>query len=156
MNTDRSHTQQSAEFTPADSPCNLFHLRRAARAVSRQYGAVMKSTDAQAPQFSVLFILSRAGALSITELASKMGMDRTSMSRNLLPMQAHGLVSLGAEGATRAREVTITQAGRAALDELMPLWRQAQAEFVEHLGEADTALLIELLSRVATIGSKQA
>ena len=156
MNTDHSHTQQSAESTPADSPCNLFHLRRAARAVSRQYGAMMKSTDAQAPQFSVLFILSRAGALSITELASKMGMDRTSMSRNLLPMQAHGLVSLGAEGAARAREVTITQAGRAALDELMPLWRQAQAEFVEHLGEADTALLIELLSRVATIGSKQA
>lgn len=156
MNDDHTHAQQSAGYTPADSPCNLFHLRRAARAVSRQYGAVMKSTDAQAPQFSVLFILSRAGALSITELASKMGMDRTSMSRNLQPMQAHGLISLGAEGAARAREVTITQAGRAALDELMPLWRQAQAEFVEHLGEADTALLIALLSRVATIGSKQA
>jgi len=155
MNVDHSHTQQNTEYTPADSPCNLFHLRRAARAVSRQYGAAMKSTDAQAPQFSMLFILSRAGALSITELASKMGMDRTSMSRNLLPMQAHGLISLGAEGAARAREVTITEAGRVALEHLMPLWRQAQSEFVEHLGEADTALLIELLGRVATIGSKK-
>jgi DNA-binding MarR family transcriptional regulator len=77
------------------------------------------------------------------------------MSRNLLPMQAHGLVSLRAEGATRAREVTITEAGRVALEHLMPLWRQAQSEFVEHLGEADTALLIELLGRVATIGSKK-
>ena len=155
MNAEQRHTQQNTEYTPADSPCNLFHLRRAARAVSRQYGAVMKSTDAQAPQFSVLFILSRAGSLSITELASRMGMDRTSMSRNLLPMQAHGLISVGAEGAARARDVSITEAGRAALADLMPMWRQAQSEFVEHLGEADTALLISLLQRVATIDARR-
>ena len=125
MNAEQSHMQQNTEYTPADSPCNLFHLRRAARAVSRQYGAVMKSTDAQAPQFS------------------------------LLPMQAHGLISVGAEGAARARDVSITEAGRAALADLMPMWRQAQSEFVEHLGEADTALLISLLQRVATIDARR-
>ena len=82
-------------------------------------------------------------------------MDRTSMSRNLLPMQAHGLISVGAEGAARARDVSITEAGRAALADLMPMWRQAQSEFVDHLGEADTALLISLLQRVSTIDARR-
>lgn len=154
MTADKHSSGQSDDFTPMDNPCNLFYLRRAARAVSKQYGAAMKDSPLEATQFSVLFILSRAGALSITALANKMGLDRTSMSRNLLPLQSHGYIVVSDEGMTRAREVTITESGRAALQALMPMWRKAQAEFAEHLGEADTALLISLLGRVATIGAK--
>lgn len=156
MNADKLSPGQDTEFTPLDNPCNLFYLRRAARAVSKQYGAAMKASDVEPTQFSVLFILSRAGALSITDLANKMGLDRTSMSRNLTPLQTHGYICVSDAGMSRAREVTITEAGTAALQELMPMWRMAQAEFVEHMGEADTALLIELLGRVARIGAREA
>lgn len=157
MKADNHTSSPDAEFTPIDNPCNLFYLRRAARAVSKQYGAAMKDSDVEATQFSVLFILSKSGALSITDLAHKMGLDRTSMSRNLTPLQTHGYISVSGEGMTRARarEVTITEAGKAALQDLMPMWRKAQAEFAAHMGEADTALLIELLGRVATIGAKE-
>lgn len=154
MKDDQHTSRQDAEVTPMASPCNLFYLRRAARAVSKQYGAAMKESDVEATQFSVLFILSKSGALSITDLANKMGLDRTSMSRNLMPLQTHGYISVSDEGMTRAREVTITRAGNEALHELMPMWRKAQAEFAAHMGEADTALLINLLGRVATIGTK--
>ena len=151
-NADRKKSAQGAEPTPMDDPCNLFFLRRAARAVSRQYSAAMKDSNVQATQFSVLYILTVSGALSITELAGKMGMDRTSMSRNLIPLQTQGYISITDEAKSRAREVTITAAGEAALHEAMPMWRHAQAQFVQHMGEADTAALIALLSRVARIG----
>ena len=154
MKADNHTSSPDAEFTPMDNPCNLFYLRRAARAVSKQYNAAMKDSAVEATQFSVLFILSKSGALSITDLANKMGLDRTSMSRNLTPLQTHGYISVGDDGMTRAREVTITDAGSKALQDLMPMWRKAQAEFSAHMGEADTALLIELLGRVATMGSK--
>jgi DNA-binding MarR family transcriptional regulator len=156
MNADKLSPGQGPDFTPLDNPCNLFYLRRAARAVSKQYGAAMKASDVEATQFSVLFILSRSGALSITDLANKMGLDRTSMSRNLMPLQTRGFIKVSDDGTTRAREVTITEAGTESLQELMPMWRKAQTEFVEHLGEADTALLIELLGRVAKIGADPA
>ena len=156
MTDDKHIPGQDADFSPMDNPCNLFYLRRAARAVSKQYGAAMKDSDVEATQFSVLFILSKSGALSITDLANKMGLDRTSMSRNLMPLQTHGFIKVSDDGTTRAREVTITEAGTAARQELMPMWRMAQAEFVEHMGEADTALLIELLGRVAKIGADPA
>lgn len=154
MTSQTTHVALAPDFTPADSPCNLFYLRRAARAVSRQYDAIMKDGGAHAPQFSVLFVLSVAGGISITELAQKMGMDRSSMSRNLQLLQTQGLIELSGEGSVRARQVTLTPAGHAALQTLLPLWREAQAEFITHLGEADTALLISLLERVAQIEPK--
>jgi len=154
MKADAQESSQDAQSRPIDMPCNLFYLRRAARAVSKQYGAAMKGSGLQATQFSVLYILSKSGAFSITELASKMGMDRTSMSRNLTPLQSQRLISVAAEGVSRTREIAITEAGKTLLNELMPQWRQAQAEFVAHMGEADRAVLIDLLARVATIGAK--
>lgn len=140
-----------SSMTLVDSPCNLFFLRRAARAVSRQYGAVMKSTGLQPTQFSVLFILNRSGSLSITELANKMGLDRSSMSRNLAPLQKEGLISLADEDLQRARAVNLTSRGRIVLDEALPLWRQAQATFIDHMGSEDTAVLIELLKRASVV-----
>ncbi len=154
MTTATPYAALAPGFTPADSPCNLFYLRRAARAVSRQYDAIMKDGGAHAPQFSVLFVLSVAGGISITELAQKMGMDRSSMSRNLQLLQTQGLIELSGEGSVRARQVTLTPAGHEALQTLLPLWREAQSDFIAHLGEADTALLISLLGRVAQIDTK--
>ena len=141
-----------SDFTPADSPCNLFYLRRAARAVSRQYEAIMKAGGAHAPQFSVLFVLSVAGGLSNTELAQKMGMDRSSMSRNLQLLQTQGLIEVSGDGSVRARQVRLTAAGQAVLQDLLPLWREAQSAFIARLGEEDTAQLITLLGRVARLG----
>jgi DNA-binding MarR family transcriptional regulator len=151
--TNKQKQPPDTPLTPLESPCNLFYLRRAARAVSRQYSAVMNGSGLQATQFSVLFILNNSGSLSITELASKMGLDRTSMSRNLNPLQQQGLVSVADEGLNRARPVTITASGKRVLNKILPLWRQAQATFIEHMGPADTKLLIELLARASTINS---
>jgi DNA-binding MarR family transcriptional regulator len=141
----------SSSITPIDSPCNLFYIRRAARAVSRQYSLVMKVSGLQGPQFSVLSILNISGPQSISDLAAKMGLDRTSMSRNLIPLQKAGLIFIGDEGWHRVREVSLTEEGRQTLSNAMPMWQQAQAHFIEHMGQEDTALLIALLRRAASI-----
>jgi DNA-binding MarR family transcriptional regulator len=136
---------------PEDSPCNLFFLRSAARAVNRQYAAVMKDCGLHPNQFSLLFILDKTGPLSITELASKMQLDRTSMSRNLNPLNKQGLISIAEEGWHRTRAVSLTAEGAAVLQKGMPLWRQAQREFAGHMGQADTAALMTLLMRASAI-----
>jgi len=140
-----------SSITPMESPCNLFFLRRAARAVSRQYSAALKSSGLQGTQFSVLFILNSAGSLSITELANNMGLDRTSMSRNLNPLRQQGFISVADEGWHRTRAVSITSEGKKALRKALPLWRQAQADFIEHMGQSDTKVLISLLRQASTV-----
>lgn len=144
----------NSSITPMESPCNLFALRRAARAVSRQYSAAMKSSGLQGAQFSVLSILNSVGSQSITELANKMGLDRTSMSRNLTPLRQQGLIAVGDEGLQRKRAVTITPEGKEALQRALPLWRQAQSTFIEHMGQSETEALMTLLRRASTVDAE--
>ena len=72
--------------------------------------------------------------LSITALAKLLGMDRTTLTRNLAPLQAEGLVALGAEGWRRSRTLAITARGRERLKAAMPLWESAQRRLRQELG----------------------
>lgn len=151
MMTSKQDRPADSNQQPPDGPCNLFFLRSAARAVNRQYAAVMKDCGLLPNQFSLLFILDKTGPLSITELAAKMQLDRTSMSRNLNPLNKQGLISIAEEGWHRTRAVSLTAEGAAVLQKGMPLWRQAQREFAGHIGQADTAALMALLIKASSI-----
>ena len=107
--------------------CYANRLRNAARAITRHYDARLKPLDLRISQLSVLTAASVAdGQLTIVELAEKLGMDRSTLSRNLDPLERRGLIELGPEGRHRARRVMLTEAGQALLREAYPLWRAAQ------------------------------
>lgn len=118
--------------------CFASRLRAAARAVSRHYDAALKPLDLKASQLNVLVAVSLGGgALTIVELAEKLCMDRSTLSRNIDPLERRGLLEVGPEGRHRARLVTLTAAGKALLAAAYPLWREAQAAVVAVAGDAD-------------------
>jgi len=155
MMTIKQDREAGSDLQPRDGPCNLFFLRSAARAVNRQYAAAMKDCGLHPNQFSLLFILDKTGPLSITELAAKMQLDRTSMSRNLQPLKKQGLIAIADEGWHRTRAVSLTAEGAAVLQKGLPLWRQAQREFVGHMGLAETAALMALLMKASAIPTQE-
>ena len=82
-------------------------------------------------------ILVAAGAddaLSITALAKLMGMDRSTLTRNLAPLAREGLIRIGDEGWRRSRTVEITKQGHLRLREALPLWEKAQETLRRKLG----------------------
>src|SRR5262249_28112917 len=89
----------------------------------------------RASQVAVLAAVGAEGALSIKSLADSMQMERTTLTRNLRPLEEQGLVSMSAEGRYRSRVVTLTAAGRAALLEALPYWKQAQEPAHRELGQ---------------------
>jgi len=109
------------------SSCFANRLRTASRAISRHYDAVLKPLDLKVSQVSVLAAVSVGqGALTIIELAGRLGMDRSTLSRNLDPLVRRGLIEIGPEARHRARRVVLTQAGIALLADAYPLWKSAQ------------------------------
>jgi DNA-binding MarR family transcriptional regulator len=70
----------------------------------------MRDTGLQATQYSILAMLSDGERLSISELADDLGLERTSMSRTLRPMEREGLVALSSEGFRRKRAIELTAA----------------------------------------------
>ena len=139
--------------SPLDQACTCFYLRRAARTVSREYDRWLKPTGLKTTQFSLLTVASAAGPVSITDLAEQLGMERTSLTRNLRPLEQRDLIAVSPEGWKRTRLVEVTDAGHEILEQAAPLWQQAQQAVSDRLG-ADNAETLRTLLR-ATLGSDE-
>jgi DNA-binding MarR family transcriptional regulator len=119
--------RKESEFQECRS-CLCFAVRRAARTVTQHYDRALRGTGLRATQFNMLTALAEAGPLSMASLAEFMGMDRTSLTRNLQPPARRKWLKVSAsEDDRRVRMVEITPAGRAMLRRAVPAWRKAQA-----------------------------
>jgi len=115
--------------------CACLKVRMAARAVTRAYDSALRPIGLRATQLSMLVAIAIASAISIAALASFLGMDRTTLTRNLRPLEKEGLVSVGPEGWRRSRTLEITRKGRSRLREALPLWERAQDALRQKLGD---------------------
>ena len=129
--------------------CTSARLRKASRALSQMYDIVLKPSGLKGTQFTLLATLDKTGALPISKLAEVLGMERTTLTRNLKHMIDKGYVEDDLDSDQRIRLIRITLMGRGALNEAMPLWGQAQARAVESLGQADWALLMNSAEKIA-------
>lgn len=118
------------------SGCVCFNFRKAARAVTQLYDATLEPSGLRATQFSLLTVLQIRRSVTISRLARAMVMDRTTLTRNLQPLEKRGLVTVVAgRKDRRTREVALTARGRKALAKALPLWRAAQARSVGAMGK---------------------
>ncbi|CAM4091513.1 MarR family transcriptional regulator [Pseudomonas reidholzensis] len=131
------------------SECICTHLRRAARGVSRHYDEALAGFGINVAQFSLLRHLQRLDRPSITSLAEAMGLDRSTLGRNLKVLEADGLVALADGADQRNRVVLLTAAGQARVAQAWPAWEQAQLGLIEQLGEGQRDELVRLLERLA-------
>src|SRR5215472_7862470 len=92
--------------------CACLKVRMAARAVTRAYDSALRPIGLRATQLSILVAVAIDGAISIAALAEFLGMDRTTLTRNLRPLQKQGLIAIGPEGWRRSRVLEITTKGK--------------------------------------------
>lgn len=138
---------------PNFADCSCFNLRRAARRVTQVYDRALAPSGLKATQFALLAVLNREDAtegVAITRLAEKLGMDRTTLTRNLAVVEREGLVTVRTGDDPRSRLVVLTKPGRSALDRAAPHWARAQAELARHIG-TDQKDFLELTRRLAAI-----
>lgn len=122
--------------------CADFNLRRATRRVSQAFDQALKPTGLKITQFSLLVACYLNENLVLNKLARYMGMDRTTLSRNLALLEKRGLVNLERGDDRREVRVQMTPAGLAALEQAAPLWHQAQQRVVSGLGDANWEALL--------------
>jgi len=131
--------------------CNCLALRQAARHVTQIYDQFLAPSGLRATQYSILARLQRRGAMTINALAAELVMDRTTLGRNIRPMQRDGLIAVG-PGKTdrRSREVRLTEFGAARCRAALKGWKEAQAGFEGAFGVGRARKLRALLHEVAT------
>ncbi len=131
--------------------CACFNLRKAARAITQLYDAALEPSRLRATQFSLLAVLRAMGEPTISRLAKAMVMDRTTLTRNLRPLEKLGLLEVIAGKDRRTRHVGLTVLGRDRLATAFPLWREAQARVAKGLGAARRERLLSDLAGVVAI-----
>jgi DNA-binding MarR family transcriptional regulator len=123
--------------------CKCWALRRASRAVTQHYEASFRGTGLRATQFTLLAILTQTGPLPLSELAARLGLERTSLTRNLRPLEKRGYVSAVADEDQRVRRVAITAKGEAAAVAALGAWNKAQASVGSVLRRAGVAQILD-------------
>jgi len=114
-------------FMAADGPCVCAALRRAARTVTAAYDAALAPSGLRVTQFGVLRTLARLGPLPVSRLAREATLDRSTMGRNLDPLERQGFVVITTGTADgRERVVRLTPSGVGAIAAALPHWRAAQ------------------------------
>jgi DNA-binding MarR family transcriptional regulator len=129
--------------------CNCFMVRSAARHVTQLYDQFLGPVGLHVTQFSILAKLKRLGPITINALAKEMVMDRTTLGRNVLPLERDGLIRIEASAADRrAKELHLTKAGEKRLQAARVAWAQAQARFETRFGARRAAEFRAMLHAV--------
>jgi DNA-binding MarR family transcriptional regulator len=83
----------------------------------------------------LLVAIAAYGETTVTPLAEQLAMDRTTLARNLKPLERDGLVEISTGEDRRTRILRLTDQGQEALSKVIPLWEEAQAWVISQLGE---------------------
>jgi DNA-binding MarR family transcriptional regulator len=142
---------------PADAPltspdCNHFAVRSAARHITQFYDQFLAPVGLRTGQFSILAQLKRLGPLTVNALAKEMVMDRTTLARNVQPLERDGFIRTERVASDRrAKALRLTYAGEKRVQAGLKAWAQAQAQFESSFGaKRGTELRALLRSVVAT------
>lgn len=122
--------------------CLCLAVRRAARSVARRYDEAFRPLGITSGQFTVLMGLAAERPIRMARLAEELGMDRTSLTAALKPLERDGLIVRRDDAVDgRQRNFRLTRKGRDVLEAAMPAWAQAQEELMAHASPADIDLL---------------
>lgn len=133
------------------SPCNCLNMRRASQAITEVYDEFLEPSGLKIGQFSLIKYIENLGPVSVSDLALKMRLDRTTLVRNIKPLEERGLVTdISAEG-TRNRQLKLTDKGVEAYKCAEELWGKAQSYFEEYLGRDNIDTFTELLSKIEAL-----
>jgi DNA-binding MarR family transcriptional regulator len=130
--------------------CVCFNLRRVTRAVTQFYDSEMRRHGIRPTQGTILSSLQAKASWNMAELSDWLGMDRTTLVRNLRPLQRDGLMQISGGGHGNRVEVAITAKGRRQMERLAPAWKAAQSAMVKTLGEERWSAILSDLATAAS------
>jgi DNA-binding MarR family transcriptional regulator len=140
--------------SPADlsecAGCACFAVRRAARAITQHYDRALRPTGLRATQFTLLTVLSLGGPLPLSRVATRLGMERTTLTRNLKRLLTEGLIAVSSGGDRRVRTIAITPKGRRQAAAAVPYWRGAQRAAASYLPASTFDSLYSLAESLST------
>jgi len=148
--------RHGAEKGEQSHPCLCFNLRQAARQVAAFYDAHLAKAGLSQAQFALLAEIAAGGGLPISEVAERLGLDPSTLSRTLRPLETGGLLEIVTDAKNRRqRLVRLTGEGRGRLREGVQAWQAAQAAAAAAIPEGLVLALLEGSGRLPAVATQR-
>lgn len=134
------------------SRCHCINLRRAANAVSQYYDRCLEDSGLTVNQYSILCNIDRIAPCSVTELAARTRLERTTLVRNLKPLLASDWVRDAAAPGNRRNQLSLTPSGRERMLAARKTWEDAQRQVEECFSPEEMQTLRTWLLRLEALG----
>jgi DNA-binding MarR family transcriptional regulator len=115
--------------------CACFNVRKTSRMITQLFDHALKPSGIKITQFTLLGVLANAEEMAINELANSLGMDRSTLTRGIVRLEAAGLVKSREGDDARQRFVKLTTKGIKKINDTIPYWKKAQDAMEKELGE---------------------
>ena len=148
MKTEKSDLKK---FFDLPALCPAFNIRAASRVITQLFDEILKPTGLQITQFAVLVGVVSLDSPSINQLAKGLVMDRTTLTRNLKPLEKDGLIKITSGDDKRTHFVKITPKGKSAMEKTLPYWEKARTVVSEEFGQKHLDGLLKDLANVRQI-----
>ena len=123
------------DYGQINKQCCCFNMRKVSRAVTQFFDRYLEPLGIRSTQFTLLVELGSVSAKTLTEIAEGLVMDRTTLTRNLKPLEKQGLITSVPTSDKRAKAYTLTTSGKEILARTHPTWQQCQDRIVTFLGQ---------------------
>lgn len=133
------------------SECYCTNLRRSANVISDFYDAELKEAGLTVSQYYLLVNLSSLGCANITHWAERVGLDRSTMVRNIKLLESHGLIDK-TEG--HGKTYILSARGKSLLEKAIPLWREAQKKMEIFLGKEDADAVLRIGGKLQSLKNR--
>lgn len=142
------------EFDRIAALCLCTNVRKASRMVTKLYDDFLQPSGLLTTQFIVLGAISAQPEIALTPLADRLGMDPTTLARNLKPLERDGLIEVAKGTDRRTRVLKITEQGLVSIAKAYPYWEQAHSYMINHLGEERSRIMLNDWADLVTLASK--
>jgi DNA-binding MarR family transcriptional regulator len=138
-------------YDKQSSICNCINLRRSSQAITEVYDELMAPSGLKISQYLLLNTIKSLGPVSVSSLALEVRLDRTTIVRNLKPLEERGFIIDVATKGGRNRQLKLTDTCLEILEIATPLWVEAQNYIQQYLGSEDMNTLTVLLSKIEAL-----
>lgn len=127
------------------SSCYCINLRNASGVVAKIYDEYLAPYGITVRQYSMMRNLEYLGEASVTALAERIGLERTSVVRMLRPLTDRGYILDKADSGKRDRRLVLSAAGKKLIEEAIPAWKTAQKEIEDKIGKENVECMMHIL-----------
>ena len=128
--------------------CIAVRLRLINRVVTNFYDDALRPLGLKVSQLNILIVTAKLGLARPTQIGDILQLDKSTLSRNLERMRAHGWLEVVPEEDARAQPFRLTSQGKFLIEKAIPAWEQAQRQAAELLGDQGIALLDKAAKRM--------